>query len=72
MTNLTNMHLYNRNGQIHKYANVNEIIDEFYNVRMCLYARRKEYILDIESLMIESLFEFMILIIDLSAPPNLG
>jgi DNA topoisomerase-2 len=47
MTNLTNMHLYNRNGQIQKYANVNEIIDEFYNVRMCLYARRKDYILDI-------------------------
>jgi DNA topoisomerase-2 len=47
MTNLTNIHLYNRNGQIQKYANVNEIIDEFYNVRMCLYARRKDYILDI-------------------------
>ena len=46
-TNLNNMHLYNREGSIQKYANVNEIIDEFYNVRMNLYTKRKHHILNI-------------------------
>jgi DNA topoisomerase-2 len=49
MTNLNNIHLYNRSGLIQKYSNINEIIDEFYNVRISLYARRKDYILDIMS-----------------------
>lgn len=46
-TNLNNMHLYNHKGSIQKYSNINEIIDEFYNVRMDLYTKRKEYILNI-------------------------
>mgnify|MGYP000259438187 CR=1 FL=1 len=39
---LTNMHLYNNKGQIHKYKNVNEIFDEFYKERYSLYVKRKE------------------------------
>ena len=47
MTNLNNMHLYNHKGVIQKYSNVNEIIDEFYKVRIDLYNKRKTYILNI-------------------------
>lgn len=39
-----NMHLYNAKGTIQKYASPNEIQKEFYEVRMIMYTRRKEYI----------------------------
>ena len=42
-TSLTNIHLYDSNNIIKKYNNVNEIIDEYYNVRLKLYETRKEY-----------------------------
>ena len=42
-TSLTNIHLYDSNNIIKKYNNVNEIIDEYYNVRLKLYEIRKEY-----------------------------
>ena len=37
----TNMNMFNERKQLHKYANVEEIIDAFYEVRMDMYAKRK-------------------------------
>jgi len=37
----TNMNMFNENKQLHKYKNVREIIDAFYDVRMEMYDKRK-------------------------------
>ena len=42
----SNMVLFDSNSKIKKYANVNEIINDFYTVRLDLYTKRKEYLLD--------------------------
>lgn len=42
---MANMHLFNKNGQIKKYSTVDEIIDEFTEVRLDFYQKRKDYIL---------------------------
>ena len=41
----SNIHLYNEKQQIKKYKDVNEIMDEFYKVRLELYVKRKNYLL---------------------------
>lgn len=38
----TNMHLFNRDCKLKKYTTVPEIIDEFYDIRLETYAKRKE------------------------------
>jgi len=43
---ISNMHLYNYNGTITRYDNVNDIINEFYKVRLELYQKRKDYKLE--------------------------
>jgi DNA topoisomerase-2 len=40
----TNMHMFNHHCRLHKYENVEEIIDEFYGVRMDLYGKRKAHL----------------------------
>lgn len=40
----TNMYLYNAHGQIQKYNTPLEIITEFYNIRLQVFSKRKEYI----------------------------
>jgi DNA topoisomerase-2 len=40
----TNMHMFNSECKLHKYADVEEIIDDFYGVRMNLYQKRKAYL----------------------------
>ena len=37
----TNMNMFNAHRQLHKYKNVEEIIDEFFEVRMETYGKRK-------------------------------
>ena len=44
--NNTNMVLYNNNLELTKYNNVNDIISEFYKVRLHHYTLRKQYLLD--------------------------
>lgn len=39
----TNMHMFNPEFKLHKYNSVEEIIDDFYGVRIKLYQKRKEY-----------------------------
>ena len=49
---ITNMHLFDASGKLHKYQNVQEIIDAFYDVRMDTYTKRKERLLvDLEHIM---------------------
>ena len=42
----TNMHMFNRECKLRKYGSVEEIIDEFYDVRLDLYGKRKQYMLN--------------------------
>jgi len=42
---ITNMHLYDKDDKIKKYGNVNDILREFYYVRLEGYTKRKEYFL---------------------------
>jgi DNA topoisomerase-2 len=41
----SNMVAFDSQGRIHKYANVEEIMDEYYNFRLDLYAKRKAHLL---------------------------
>ena len=45
-TGTTNMHLFNKDGQIRKYNDPNEILEEFYEVRREYYVKRKEYLIN--------------------------
>nr|AAS90120.1 DNA topoisomerase type 2 [Tetrahymena thermophila] len=40
----TNMVLFNHEGKLTRYANICEIMEEFYEVRLNAYKRRKEYL----------------------------
>jgi len=44
-TNYSNMHLYNNKGIICKYDCVDDIMKEFYLLRLVYYTKRKEYML---------------------------
>ena len=39
----TNMHMFDKDCKLHKYNKVTEIIDDFYEVRLELYRKRKAY-----------------------------
>ena len=54
--NETNMYLFDKDLKIKKYNSTNEIIDEFYNVRLDFYNKRKEYIIKILEDMIKELW----------------
>jgi DNA topoisomerase-2 len=43
---ISNMHLYDKDNRIKKYGNVNDILREFYQVRLDAYTTRKNYYLD--------------------------
>ena len=43
----TNMHMFDADCRLHKYANIFEIIDAYWPVRMGLYQKRKDYLIDI-------------------------
>ena len=40
---ITNMHLFDAEGKLKKYATVEEILRDFYNYRLGIYVKRKEY-----------------------------
>lgn len=44
--NASNMHLFDRNHKIKKYANTTEIIDDYYEVRLDYYDKRKAFVLN--------------------------
>ena len=43
----TNMHLFNEKDKLKKYANVPEIIDDYYKTRLELYGIRKLHLMDV-------------------------
>jgi DNA topoisomerase-2 len=43
---LSNMHLYDNKSKINKYENVLDILTKFYEVRLQMYTKRKEYIIN--------------------------
>ncbi len=43
---MSNMHLFNRDGKIQKYSNIDEIMNEFIDIRLYFYQKRKNYILE--------------------------
>lgn len=51
--NLTNLHAYTKLGNIQKYNKIEDIIDEYYIVRLEGYVSRKEYLLKIYKHMFE-------------------
>jgi DNA topoisomerase-2 len=40
----TNMHMFDSNIKLHKYNSVEEIIENFYNIRLSTYQKRKDYL----------------------------
>ena len=42
----TNMHLFDAECKLHKYANVEEIIDGFYVTRLSVYGKRKAHLIE--------------------------
>ena len=42
----TNMHLFDATDKLKKYANIVEIIDDYYTVRLQLYETRKQFMID--------------------------
>ncbi len=44
--NITNMHLFDENGKIRKYETYGSILKHFSQVRLDLYQKRKDYLLD--------------------------
>ena len=45
-TSMTNMNLYNSSGRITKYDTINEILNEYYILRLSFYTKRREYMLN--------------------------
>ena len=43
----SNMHMFDANRRLHKYKNVQEIIEDFYLVRLELYGKRKEHMVEL-------------------------
>lgn len=42
---MSNIHLFNKNHQIQKYSCIDEIVEEFTEVRLDFYQKRKDYVL---------------------------
>lgn len=60
--NTSNIHLFNINGQIQKYNSIEEILREFYNIRIDYYDKRKKYLLekyDIEVMFLQAKYNFI-------------
>jgi DNA topoisomerase-2 len=64
---ITNMHLFDTKNVIKKFNTINEIIDDYYVIRLALYKKRKEHLLDIllfQLNMISYKVKFILLIVE--------
>lgn len=64
---INNMHLYSSNGYIKKYDDINEIMKDYYDVRLKLYDDRKKYQLEILEYQLELIsfkVKFILLVIN--------
>lgn len=41
----TNIHMFNKDFKLHKYNSIEEIIGEFYQIRLDIYQKRKDYLI---------------------------
>jgi DNA topoisomerase-2 len=63
---VTNMHLYGPEGHIKRYHTVEEIMNDYYNIRLKLYKDRKEYqlaILDYQLKIISFKVKFILMVV---------
>ena len=50
----TNMHMFDKDCKLRKYSSVEQIIDDFYDVRLATYSKRKkQMIVDLEKLLVK-------------------
>ena len=50
----TNMHMFNKDCKLRKYATVEDIIDDFYDVRLETYSKRKKHLIkDLENKLVK-------------------
>jgi DNA topoisomerase-2 len=50
----TNMHLFDQHIKLRKYESVEEIIQEFYGIRIAVYQKRKDYLIaDLQKLLVK-------------------
>ena len=64
---ITNMHLYSSNGTIKKYDTVENIINDYYEIRLEMYIKRKEHqlhILEYQLKLISFKVKFILMIIN--------
>eukprot|EP00397_Hematodinium_sp_SG-2012_P002474 GEMP01002481.1.p1 GENE.GEMP01002481.1~~GEMP01002481.1.p1 ORF type:complete len:1035 (+),score=209.67 GEMP01002481.1:227-3106(+) len=65
--NETNMVLFDVYGKIRKYDTANEILDDFFDIRLKMYHKRKEYLVDRlkrERLILDEKVRFILLVIN--------
>lgn len=43
---ISNMHLFDKNNKLKKYENVEDILEEFYDIRYSYYEKRKKFLLE--------------------------
>jgi DNA topoisomerase-2 len=64
---ITNMHLFDSNGTIKKYNSPVEIMDEYFDIRLALYAKRKAHeleLLDYQVKIISNKVRFILMIVE--------
>ncbi len=64
---INNMHLYGPEGHIKKYNNIEEVINDYYKVRLDIYEKRKKYQLDIlehQLLLISNKVKFILMVVE--------
>lgn len=65
--NYSNIHLFDTNGLIKRYSSPNDVMDDFYKIRLEYYDKRKEYLLDLlnrKVIMINARIRFILMLID--------
>ena len=55
---LGNMHLYNKKGAIQKYDSIEAILNDYFEIRLELYQKRKDYLLsELDSNLLDLLYD---------------
>jgi len=65
--NASNMHMFDKDGKIKKYANPYEVIEDYFEVRLDYYDKRKAFILNklaVKKLWFDNVIRFIKMVID--------
>lgn len=63
----SNMYLFNKSGQITKYATVRDIINEYFDTRLDMYSKRREHLiikLERDSLLVSERIRFLEMVVN--------